>query len=71
MATPVVRHAGARYVVITDLNPFRLDLARKMGATLAINPTETPLQKCRSNSAWRRALMWAWKCRATGRHFAR
>jgi threonine 3-dehydrogenase len=43
MAIPVVRHAGARHVVITDLNPFRLDLARKMGATLAINPNETPL----------------------------
>ncbi|WP_348263722.1 L-threonine 3-dehydrogenase [Telmatobacter sp. DSM 110680] len=43
MAIPVVRHAGARHVVITDLNPFRLDLARKMGATLAVNPMETPL----------------------------
>ena len=45
MAIPVVRHAGARHVVITDLNPFRLDLARRMGATLAINPTETPLSE--------------------------
>ncbi|HSZ17898.1 MAG TPA: L-threonine 3-dehydrogenase [Terracidiphilus sp.] len=43
MAIPVVKHAGARHVVITDLNPFRLDLARTMGATLAVNPTETPL----------------------------
>jgi threonine 3-dehydrogenase len=43
MAIPVVKHAGARHVVVTDLNPFRLDLARKMGATLAINPTQTPL----------------------------
>jgi threonine 3-dehydrogenase len=43
MAIPVVRHAGARHVVITDLNPFRLDLARKMGATLAVNPAEMPL----------------------------
>ena len=43
MAIPVVRHAGARHVVITDLNPFRLDLARRMGATLAVDPTETPL----------------------------
>ncbi len=43
MAIPVVQHAGARHVVITDLNPFRLDLARRMGATLAINPNETPL----------------------------
>lgn len=43
MATAVVRHAGARYVVVTDLNPYRLELARKMGATLAINPLETSL----------------------------
>jgi threonine 3-dehydrogenase len=37
MAVPVVRHAGARHVVITDVNPFRLELARKMGATLALD----------------------------------
>jgi threonine 3-dehydrogenase len=43
MAAAVVRHAGARFVVVTDLNPYRLDLARKMGATLAVNPTETSL----------------------------
>ena len=43
MAIPVVKHAGARHVVITDLNPLRLDLARKMGATLAVNSQETPL----------------------------
>jgi threonine 3-dehydrogenase len=43
MAIPVVKKAGARNVVITDMNPFRLELARKMGATLAVNPMETPL----------------------------
>jgi threonine 3-dehydrogenase len=43
MAIPIVRRAGARHIVITDLNPYRLELARKMGATLAVNPTETPL----------------------------
>jgi threonine 3-dehydrogenase len=43
MAIPVVKPAGARHVVITDLNPFRLELARKMGATLAVDPRETPL----------------------------
>ena len=43
MAIPVVKHAGARHVVITDMNPFRLELARKMGATLAVNPNETPI----------------------------
>ena len=44
MAIPVVQHAGARHVVVTDLNPFRLELARKMGATLAVNPNETSLR---------------------------
>jgi threonine 3-dehydrogenase len=43
MAIPVVKHAGARHVVITDLNPVRLELARKMGATLAVHPGEVPL----------------------------
>ena len=43
MAAAVARHAGARFVVVTDLNPYRLDLARKMRATLAVNPAETSL----------------------------
>jgi threonine 3-dehydrogenase len=43
MAIPVARHAGARHIVITDMNPFRLDLARRMGATVAVNPAETSL----------------------------
>jgi len=43
MAIPVARHAGARHVVVTDLNPYRLELARKMGASLAIDPGETSI----------------------------
>ena len=43
MATAVARHAGARHVVVTDLNPYRLDLARKLGATLAVDPREMNL----------------------------
>lgn len=43
MAAAVARHAAARYVVITDLNEERLELARKVGVTLAVNPTKTPL----------------------------
>jgi len=43
MAVAVVRHAGARHVVATDLNPSRLELARTMGATLAIDPRERDL----------------------------
>jgi threonine 3-dehydrogenase len=43
MATAVVRHAGARHVVVTDLNPYRLDLALRLGATLAVDPRERGL----------------------------
>lgn len=37
MAAAVVRHAGARFVVITDVNPYRLELAKRMGVTLALD----------------------------------
>lgn len=37
MATAIAKHAGARYVVVTDLNPYRLQLAEKMGATLTVD----------------------------------
>ena len=37
MATAIARHAGARYVVVTDINPYRLKLAQKMGATLTLD----------------------------------
>jgi len=43
MAAAVVRHAGARHVVITDVNPWRLDLARKMNVTLAVDAREVRL----------------------------
>lgn len=37
MAVATAKHVGARHVVITDVNEYRLDLARKMGATRAVN----------------------------------
>jgi threonine 3-dehydrogenase len=43
MAAAVAIHAAARYVVITDVNPYRLDLARRMGVTRAVNPKEKGL----------------------------
>jgi threonine 3-dehydrogenase len=43
MAAAVVLHAGARHVVITDVNPYRLELACKMGVTRAVNPMEQSL----------------------------
>ncbi|HEV2371335.1 MAG TPA: L-threonine 3-dehydrogenase [Streptosporangiaceae bacterium] len=43
MAAIVARHAGARYVAITDVSEYRLDLARKIGVTMAVNVTATSL----------------------------
>lgn len=39
MAAAVCRHAGARHIVITDINPQRLELARKLGATCTVDVT--------------------------------
>jgi threonine 3-dehydrogenase len=44
MAAMIARHAGARYVVITDVNPHRLALAEKIGVTKAVNPKTTSLR---------------------------
>ncbi len=43
MAAAVVRHAGARHVVITDVNDYRLDLARKMGVSRAVDVRSTSI----------------------------
>ena len=43
MAAAVVRHAGARHVVVSDLNPYRLEIARTMGATLTVDPRQREL----------------------------
>ena len=44
MAAAVAKHAGARYVVITDVNPYRLELATKVGVTMAVDPRKMSLQ---------------------------
>ncbi len=44
MAAAVAKHVGARHVVITDINEYRLDLARKMGATRAVNVAKENLK---------------------------
>jgi threonine 3-dehydrogenase len=43
MAAAIAIHVGARHVVITDVNEYRLKLAEKMGATIAVNASRTPL----------------------------
>ena len=45
MGAAVAAHAGARHVVITDVNPYRIELAKKMGVTLAVNPKEISLSE--------------------------
>jgi threonine 3-dehydrogenase len=39
MATAVVRHAGARFVVVSEPNPLRREIASRMGATVVVDPT--------------------------------
>ncbi len=43
MAAAICKHAGARYVVITDVNPYRLQLAQKVGVTRAVNVSKEKL----------------------------
>ena len=45
MAVAIARYAGARHIVITDVNDYRLDLARKMGASVALNVTSGSLDQ--------------------------
>ena len=40
MATAVCRFAGARHIVVSDLSDYRLEIAKKMGATLTVNPAK-------------------------------
>ena len=46
MAVSIARFAGARHIVITDVNDYRLDLAREMGATRALNVTRETIDEC-------------------------
>ena len=45
MAAAICRHVGARHVVITDVNHYRLDLAKKMGATRAVDVSRENLRE--------------------------
>ncbi len=45
MAAAIARHVGARFVVVTDVNDYRLDLARRMGATRAVNVAREDLRR--------------------------
>lgn len=53
MSAAVVRYAGARHVVVTDVNPDRLALAKRMGASLTINVTTQTLAEARAQLGMR------------------
>lgn len=44
MAAAIARHVGARHVVITDINDYRLSLAKKMGASIALNSNTSTMK---------------------------
>jgi len=44
MAAAIAKHAGARHIVVTDINDYRLELATKLGATRTVNPMKEKLQ---------------------------
>jgi len=45
MAAAVAKHVGARHIVVTDVNPYRLELAQKMGATRTVDVTKETLDE--------------------------
>jgi threonine 3-dehydrogenase len=53
MAAAVAKHAGARYVVITDINEYRLELARSLGVTLALNVKTGSLKEAKEQLGMR------------------
>lgn len=45
MATAIARHCKARHIVVTDVNPYRLELAKKMGATVALDVSKGTIEE--------------------------
>ncbi len=51
MAVAICRHVGARNIVLTDVNEYRLNLGKKMGATRVVNVAEGSIKQCRKELA--------------------
>ena len=62
MAVAIARFVGARHVVITDVNDYRLELARRMGASWRSTSNATRSSRRCASSAWRKVLTWASRC---------
>ncbi len=50
MAAAIAKKAGANQIVVTDINPYRLEMAKKMGATAVVNVAETSVKKAIKNA---------------------
>jgi len=70
MAAAIARHVGARHVVITDINEYRLALARKMGASRAVNVEREDLGKVMAELRMTEGFDVASKCQACRRRSA-
>lgn len=68
MAIKIARHIGARYIVITDVKESRLELARRMGADLAINPQTESLHSAQVTLGMKEGFDIAWEM--SGHHSA-
>jgi len=66
MACAVCAFAGARHIVITDVNDYRLDLAKKMGATCTVNVAKQSLATVMSELKMGEGFDVGWRCPATG-----
>jgi threonine 3-dehydrogenase len=70
MAAAVAKHVGARNVVITDVNEYRLELARKMGVTRAVNVAKENLNDVMAELGMTEGSTWVWRCPARRRRSA-
>ena len=48
MAAAICKHVGARHIVVTDVNPYRLEMAKKMGATRVIDVTKESIEEAQN-----------------------
>ncbi len=70
MAAAICRHAGARHVVVTDVNPYRLALARELNATLAIDVRETSPRQAMKTLGMTEGYDVGLECSGNGAAFA-
>lgn len=70
MATAIVRHAGARHVVVTDINPYRLDLAKQMGASVTVDVRERDIKSVMSELGMKEGFDVGLEMSGNGRAFS-